>query len=98
MLVSRASEVLDRFCKNPLEFQATFETPLKSLQSFVATIISSSEQLRAGSVIVDKIVFEPRDLNAMLASYSIPPEYGRGLCLTAAGPQEIEELLRVVLG
>jgi hypothetical protein len=34
----------------------------------------------------------------MLATYSIPPEYGRGLCLTAVGPQEIEELLRVVFG
>lgn len=98
MIASRATEVLDRFCKNPWEFQATFETPLKSLQSFVATIISSSEPLQAGSLIVDKVVFEPRDLNAMLADYSIPPEYGRGLCLTAAGPQEIEELLRVVYG
>jgi hypothetical protein len=98
MIASRAPEVLDRFCENPWGFQATFETPLKSLRSFVATIVSSGEPLRAGSLIVDQVVFEPRDLNAMLATYSIPSEYGRGLCLTAAGPQEIEELLRAVFG
>jgi hypothetical protein len=33
----------------------------------------------------------------MLTKYSIPPKCERGLCLTAAGQQEVEELLRVVL-
>jgi len=34
----------------------------------------------------------------MLSKYSIPPKCERGLCLTAAGRKEVEELLRVVLG
>jgi hypothetical protein len=98
MIASRAPEVLDRFCKEPWEFQQTFLTPLQSLQSFVVTIVSSGEPLRDASVIIDEVVFEPRDLNAMLAKYSLPLRYDRGLCLTAAAPQEIEELLRVVFG
>jgi hypothetical protein len=98
MIASRAPEVLDQFCKNPWKFQQTFETPLKSLQSFVATIVSSGEPLRHGSLTIDQVVFEPRDLSAMLAKYSIPPKCERGLCLTAAGRKEVEELLGVVLG
>ena len=89
--------MLDQFCKNPWEFQQTFETPLKNLQSFVSTILLSDEPLRGGNLTIDRVVFEPRDLNAMLARYSIPPRCERGLRLTAVGPHETEELLRVVL-
>jgi hypothetical protein len=97
MIASRAPEVLDRFCKNPWEFQQTFETPLQNLRSFVTTIVSSWEPVQDASLIIDEVVFEPRDLNTMLAKYSLPLRYDRGVCLTAAAPEEIEELLHVVL-
>jgi hypothetical protein len=97
LITSEAPEMLETFRGNPWEFQQTFKTPLKNLPSFVNTIISSGEPIHAGSLTIDQVVFEPRTLIDMLAKYSIPPTYPRGICLTAAGEKEVEELLSTVL-
>lgn len=97
MTTSEAPEALEQFRNNPWAFQQTFETPLKNLPPFVARIISAGGPLQAGSLVIDLVVFEPRTLIDMLTTYSIPPRYERGLCLRAAGQQEAEELLLVVL-
>ena len=94
MTPSDAPEVLEQFRKNPWEFQQTFETPLKDLAPFVASIISAGAPLQAGSLVIDLVVFEPRTLIEMLAAHSIPPRYERGFCLRAEGQQEMEEVLR----
>lgn len=97
MTKSEGTERLEKFRANPWEFQLTFETPLKSLQPFVRTILGAVPPLTAASVTVDLVVFEPRSLINMLASQSIAQTYERGLCLTAIDREEIEELLCVML-
>jgi hypothetical protein len=97
MTPPQALEVLEQFRENPWEFQQTFETPLRNLPPFVARIMSAGGPLRGGSLVIELVVFEPRNLIDMLAAYAIPPKYGRGFCLRAEGQQEVEELLRVVL-
>lgn len=97
MTKAEGIERLERFRANPWELQLTFETPLKSLQPFVRTILGAVPPLTAASATVDLVVFEPRSLISMLASQSIAQAYERGLCLTAIGRAEIEELLCVML-
>jgi hypothetical protein len=89
--------MLETFRGNPWEFQQTFETPLDDLPSFVKTIVSAANPIQATSLTIDQAVFEPRNLIGMLANYSFPPQYQHGLCLTAAGQKEVEELLSIVL-
>jgi hypothetical protein len=98
MIASEGLEVLEHFCKNPWEFQRTFATPLENLQSFVDTIVSAAGPLQSGALTIEQVVFDPKDLAGMLANYSILPRFRRGFCLTAAGTQEVNELVRVVLG
>jgi hypothetical protein len=92
-----SAESLEGFRRNPWEFQQTFETPLKNLQPFVKTIVANGEDLRTASLVIDQVVFEPKELIEMLTSYSIPLACKRGLSLTAVGQHEIEELLRTTL-
>jgi hypothetical protein len=94
---SESTESLEAFCRNPWEFQQTFETPLKNLQPFAKTIVSNGEDLRTASIVIDQVVFEPKELIEMLTSYSIPLACKRGLSLTAVGQHEIEELLSAML-
>jgi hypothetical protein len=97
MTSSETLEALVKFCGEPWEFQQTFETPLKHLQSFVTTIISAGLRIKTASITIDQAVFEPHALIEMLNRYSIPAKYDRGLCLTATGEQEVHELLATVL-
>lgn len=97
MTGSESTELLESFRRNPWEYQRTFETPLKKLQSFVEAIVSTDEDMRTASLALDQAVFEPKALIEMLTSYSIQLPCKRGLCLTAVGKQEIEELLTTVL-
>lgn len=93
---SDSTEALENFYMNPWEFQQTFETPLTKLETFVKTIVSSAGPVQRARLTIDLVVFEPRSLIDMLARYSIPPNCDRGLCLTAAGQLEVEELLVTV--
>jgi hypothetical protein len=94
---SESTELLESFRRNPWEYQQTFETPLKDLQSFVEVIVSAGGEMRTGSLAIDQVVFEPKRLIAILTHNSIPLLSKRGLCLAVVGQQEIEELLRTVL-
>jgi hypothetical protein len=94
---SEFTESLENFCRNPWEFQQTFETPLKDLQSFVKTIVFAGWDMQTASLTIDRVVFEPKDLIQMLTSHSIPLTCKHGLFLMAVGQYEIEELLRIAL-
>ena len=94
---SIATETLEKFRRSPWEFQQTFETPLKNLDSFVKAILSAVEAVQSGSFSIDQVVFEPTDLISLLESHSIRPEYRHGLCLIAEAQSEVEQLLRTVL-
>jgi len=98
MTLSENPAALKRFRRTPWKFQSTFETPLKNLPAFVLTIASAGEQWKTGSLTLELVVFEPRNLIALLERNSIPIRYERGVTLTASGKQEIEDLLCAVLG
>jgi len=88
---------LTKFREHPWEFQSTFETPLKNLDLFVKTILTSIPSPQSATFIIDSVVFEPRNLIRLLAGHSLPDGFERGTCLMTAGFTETENLLRVSL-
>jgi len=98
MTLSENPGALKKFRRTPWKFQQTFQTPLKNLQAFVLTIVTSGEPLKSGCLTIEQVVFDPERLVALLTSNAIPPRYKRGVPLTATGQGEIEALLCAVLG
>ena len=95
--LSATSGSLNRLRKVPWRFQQTFLTPLQNLETFVATIISSREEIQGGTVTVDSVVFEPRNLNALLTNQSLPLSLQRESSIEAAGHLEVGALLLAAL-
>ena len=98
MTLSENPGALKKFRRTPWRFQQTFHTPLKNLQAFVLTIVTSGEPLKSGCLTIEQVVFDPEHLIALLTSKAIPPRYERGVSLTVIGQGEIETLLCAVLG
>ncbi len=96
-LLSATSGSLKRLRKIPWRFQQTFLTPLRNLGPFVQTIIWAREQVQAGTVTLDSIVFEPKNLNGLLAKCSLPPSLQREFSIAAAGHEETVALLQAAL-
>lgn len=92
MKLSDASSALKQVRKASWKFQQTFKTPLNNLQPFVTTIFSTASPQTA-CITIEQAVFEPKHWIDLLTRYSVPPRYGKGVSVTAAGRQEIEELL-----
>src|SRR6266446_3074610 len=97
MTLSAISGSLKRLRKVPWRFQQTFLTPLQNLQPFVATILSAREQIQGGTVTIDSVVFEPKNLNALLALHSLPPTLEGESSIQAAGHPETGSLLQAAL-
>jgi hypothetical protein len=89
---------LKRLRKVPWRFQQTFRTPLRNLQPFVATIIAGRKQIQGATVTIDSVVFEPKNLNALLASQSLPPSLQPESSVEVAGQQQVGALLEAALG
>jgi len=97
MVLSATSGSLKRLRNVTWRFQQTFLTPLRNLQPFVATIVSARERTEAGIVTLDSIVFEPKNLNALLAAHSLPPSLQWESSIEATGHEEAAALLRAAL-
>ena len=97
MTLSATSGSLKRLRNVPWRFQQTFLTPLRNLQPFVANIIAGRERIEAGTVTIDSVVFEPKKLNSLLASKSLPPSLQRESSIEAAGHQDVHALLQAAL-
>ncbi len=97
MTLSETPGSLKRFRRTPWRFQQTFHTPLKNLQLFVSTILSSHQPFPSASLTVDEVVFEPRHMISLLSRYSLPPQYGHDSCITANGTQQVADLLAAAL-
>jgi hypothetical protein len=59
--------------------------------------ISAREQIQIGTITIDSVVFEPKNLNALLASQSLPPSLQRESSIGAAGCEDVGVLLRAAL-
>jgi hypothetical protein len=92
MKVSETPSGLKQIRKASWKFQQTFKTPLNNLQPFVASILSTASP-EIACVTIEQTVFEPKRWMDLLTRYSLPPRYGKGVSVTAVGPQEVQELL-----
>jgi hypothetical protein len=97
MILSATSGSLKRLRNIPWRFQQTFLTPLGNLQPFVTTIVSARERTEAGTVTLDSIVFEPKNLNALLVAQSLPPSLHWESSIEASEHDESAALLRAAL-
>jgi hypothetical protein len=98
MTLSENPGTLKRFCRTQWRFQQTFCTPLKNLRPFVATIVSAIDSLESGCATLDQVVFESKNLIALMKRHSLPVSHGRETAVTATGSPEVEELLEAILG
>src|SRR5262245_50394874 len=98
MKLSQVQGTLKRFRRTSWRFQETFQTPLKNLKPFVATISSSLESFSGGCMTIDQVVFEPKHLINLLTGHLLPPQYGHDWSITSDGKAEAEQLLEAALG
>ena len=98
MKVSQLQGSLKRFRRTSWRFQQTFQTPLKNLKPFVATISSALAPVGSASVTIDQVVFEPKHLIGLLSDHLLPPQYGHEWCIEAESQSEVEDLLEAALG
>lgn len=96
MTLSTTPASLKQLRRTAPAFQQTFLTPHADLKRFASTIVSAAECQEAG-LTVTQSVFEPTHLFDLLSRYSIPRQPGQGLSLTAAGPDEADQLLHAAL-
>jgi hypothetical protein len=87
---------IEKFCKTSWGFQTTFQTPLKDLERFVAAILSTEEDITKASVIIDQVVFEPKNLTALFSG-SQTQSLSKDWSLTATDKVEVHKLLRATL-
>jgi len=97
MIIATTPGALSKFGRTPWNFQVTFNTPLQSLDAFVSTILADNRKFEGGSVTIDKIVFEPKNLNSLVAAYSGKIEFSRDWTITVEGLTEVRKLLQATL-
>ena len=97
MTLSETSGTLKRLRKVPWRFQQTFQTPLRNLQPFIATIVSAREQIKGATLTIDSVVFEPENLNALLSSRFLPPSLQRESSIEVSDHEEVAPLLQAAL-
>ncbi|HTW95866.1 MAG TPA: hypothetical protein VMD30_13770 [Tepidisphaeraceae bacterium] len=101
--VSHAAGSLKKFRRVAGQFdhQATFTTPPKNLPPFIAALFSAIGPIESGVVIISKIIFEPKNLDALLARYSLASlddaQNTTDLTVLSAGENETQELLQAAL-
>ena len=89
---------MKRFRKTAWNGQQTFQTPLQNLKPFVAEIIAVAGPIEAAYIVVDQVVFEPKNLGAVLTNHSLQPQLVRGLGVIGTGDEAAKLLLEAALG
>jgi hypothetical protein len=97
MTISNTSGIIEKFKRTVWSFQTTFATPLKDLDNFVSTILSANNSFEESSVTIGQIVFEPKNLIALLSTHSLPTEFQPDWTFAAKGKKQVHELLRAAL-
>jgi hypothetical protein len=97
MTLSKTPGSIKKFCRTSWKFQTTFGTPLKNLNAFVSTILADDGGYDHGTVTIDAVVFEPKNLIASLSANSLPAEYGHDWSIEVEGKQQVQELLIAAL-
>jgi hypothetical protein len=87
---------IKKFKRTSWRFQETFQTPLKDLDRFVSTILLRQEKVEQAHVIIDQIVFEPKNLNALISNNETK-SLSKDWSLLATHKEEVQILLRAAL-
>jgi hypothetical protein len=95
MNVSLTPGAIKKFHRTPWRFQQTFQTPLKDLDRFVASILSADESIESGVVVIDRYAFEPQSLKTLLGNPT--QALGHDCSISTAGRDEVRKLLRTTL-
>ncbi len=96
-VLSEEPKQIEHFRLDPWQFQATFTTPLKSLNRFVEIILGTFPMER-GVVSTDLVVFEPTEIIKLLADASIDIENPWKFILGADGHKSVSRMLEAMLG
>ena len=97
MTLSHTPGQVKKFGRTPWRFQTTFKTPLQQLDAFVFAILVDDGGFQHGSVTIDGIIFEPKNLNALLAMNNLPPDIARDSSIAVDGSIQLRELLKTAL-
>jgi hypothetical protein len=97
MIVSSTPGIIKKFKRAPGGFQTTFATPLKDLDKFVPAILSANAPFEESSLTIGQIVFEPKNLIALLSAHALPTKLQDDWSFMAKGEEQIHELLRAAL-
>lgn len=96
MEVTHVPGATKRLRKAVGRYQATFHTPLEQLPAFVATLLGAAEALRSASVTIEQVVFEPKNLHALLPTVGLEA-IRRDTVITTVGHHTSDQLLRAAL-
>lgn len=89
---------MKRFRRSSWRFQVTFQTPLKRLDEFVATVFGADESFGQALLIVDEEVFPASNLNALRGVPAEAEELDHDAVLKTTGAAEVAALLKAALG
>lgn len=78
-------------------FQQSYQTPLKDLPRFVRAVLGGVGEVRAGSVHIETLVFDPGTLNELLAANAVSTPATEGCTIAATDSQGAEALLTACL-
>lgn len=97
MDLSEAPGTINKFGRTAWKFQQTFRTPLKNLEPLISSVITAVPRIQAACLTIDKVIFEPKHLIALMTRHQAPLRYVRDITITASGTNESEALLLAAL-
>src|SRR5262245_20584720 len=97
MTAAHSPGAIKHFRRTPWSFQQTFQTPLKNLEPFTASIIGALSPIQTASLVVDGYVFKPENIMRLLADHSLWSDCVHDSVLEAASEVEASTLLRTAL-
>jgi hypothetical protein len=97
MDLSYTPGAINKFGRTAWKFQKTFRTPRKNLHPCVSSVVAAVPTIQEACLTIDKVVFEPKNLMALMTRCSAPLRYGRDITMTASGTNESEALLLAAL-
>ncbi|MEQ2008741.1 MAG: hypothetical protein ABMA26_18330 [Limisphaerales bacterium] len=98
MIISQQSGALKKFRRTPWRFQRTFQTPLRSLAPFTGAILSMIGPVNSGTVLIDSVIFQPKNLEALLTQHHLQPSLLHDMTIVAETAAEVQPLLIAALG
>lgn len=95
-LISQPTDAIKQFRAKSWPFQQTFKTPLNNLNGFVSTLLALFSA-QSGVLSTDEVVFEPLNIQQLLANSSLRLEDWQHITIEASGKEAVAALLEAAL-